>query len=173
MCTISKDTFTGAEIISVLGGTLTAVGNFNAAAIDSDIETNGDFSQVGICATIINQWAVSCGVNISLFAPNVCGVLGMGFKWFCLYSYYDLYLNTQVACGCECSDNEKKALDLYAQNACKYLSQIAPCMATKFKTYISNECKPITKIGFKTQNTTVVNGCVLDDVDLGGRYCGC
>lgn len=173
-CTIENTTFTGEQFIAALGGQLTAVGSFNAAAINTDVAANGDFSQVGIAATLLNKWIVSCNVSTNM-VQGICDILRQGFKYMVLSMYYKLYLDTQRACGCVCADHEYATLKRLENNACTYFCQISDCLKLRYVAWLNISCVDTVQPKFDFSAFGVVG---VTDNCLNNSYphcdsCGC
>ena len=180
LCTITKTTFTGAQFIAALGGQLTAVGSFNAAAIDLDVSLNGDFSQVGIAATMLNKWLITCQVDSNM-DTGFCDILRQGFKFIVLGMYYKLYTVTQASCNpeCKCEDSETATLNSLKENACRFLCQISVCLKKQYLAWLQCECDVVVQtydfsafgLGVTTDN------CINADLTISNAYgcdsCGC
>lgn len=172
-CTIQNTTFTGEQFIAALGGQLTAVGSFNAAAINTDVAANGDFSQVGIAATLLNKWIASCNVSTNM-VQGICDTLRQGFKFFVLYEYSVLWVNTQKACSCDCT-NDILQQDFLKEQACRFFSQIAPCLKKSFIDYTNMDCTDTIqpKYDFSAFGVVSVTDNCLNNSYSPCDSCGC
>lgn len=175
MCTITTTTFTGEEFIAALGGQLTAVGSFNAAAINTDITVNGEFSQVGVAATLLSKWCLECQVDIANMSVPFCSILRQGFKYMVLNMYYKLYLDTQRACGCVCADHEYATLKRLENNACTYFCQISDCLKLRYVAWLNISCVDMVQPKYDFSAFGVVS---VTDNCLNNSYppcdsCGC
>jgi len=162
-CTIGKTTFTGAQFIAALGGQLTSVGSFDAAAIDNDIAINGDLSQVGIAASLLNRWISHCNVSTNM-VQSICDTLRQGFKFFVLYQYSVLFVNTQKTCGCDCQ-NDIVMQDFLKDQACRFFAQISLCLKKCFIDYTNIDCVETiqTKFDFSAFGVSmVVDNCIYE-----------
>ena len=176
VCTISKTTFTGAQFIAALGGVLTSVGGFDAAAIDNDIALNGDFSQVGIAATLINKWVIDCQVQMDM-VEGLCNTLKQGFKFMVLYMYQDLYMTTQRSCGCKCEEHDYATLARLLESACRFFCQISLCLKKHLIAWSKANCVESVQqtydlSAFSVQQVT--DNCVnFWELPYGCDSCGC
>jgi hypothetical protein len=148
ICVIDKTTFTGADFIAALGGQLTAIGSFNAAAIDLDVSLNGDFSQVGIAATALNKWVISCQFSMNVI-DSICDTLKQGFKFMVLDMYYKLYAATQKSDSpecktkCECNHEDGTPIML-TESACRFFCMVSACIKRKYLAWLASDCDPQT-----------------------------
>lgn len=174
-CTITTTTFTGEEFIAALGGQLTAVGSFNAAAINTEVAANGEFSQVGIAATLLNKWCLECQVDTANMSTAFCSILRQGFKYMVLNMYYKLYLDTQRACGCDCTDKEYATLKRLENSACTFFCQISNCLKLRYVAWLNVSCVDTVQptydfSAFGAANVT--NNCIYN-VPPPCDSCGC
>jgi len=179
ICVIDKTTFTGAEFIAALGGQLTAIGSFNAAAIDLDVTLNGDFSRVGIAATALNKWIISCQFSTNVI-DSICDTLKQGFKFMVLDMYYKLYSATQKSDSpecktkCECT-HEDATLMMLTESACRFFCMVSACIRRKYLAWLAFECdKPVYNFS-AFGVAAVIDNCI--DLQLSNAYgcdtCGC
>lgn len=173
-CSIDTSTFTGADFIAALGGQITSVGSFDAAAIDNDIATNGDFSQVGICVTQLYKWLHECQIPTDM-AANLCLILKQGFKFMVLYSYYNLFIDTQAACGCKCEEHEIAMLDRLKEYACRFFCQISICLKKRFLAWIDCSCIDTVQptFDFSAFGVSKVTDNCITDTSYTCDSCGC
>lgn len=123
--------YTGTEIVRVTK--MPAIGHFDAARIDADIEALGDGSEMGIALRDMQQWATTCELDFPTMTDAQCLSAQMALKWLTVWRYrkFDIEHIKTVE---DCCEDDTRALHFACQQVRVFLNKVSSCMMDQFDT---------------------------------------
>lgn len=146
-CTLTD--FTPAQLLSILVGP-PSLGRIGPDEIQADIDSNGDDSQRAKAKSDFARIADLCGLDLGSVDTGtdegaaLCQNINLGLRWYTLYRYKALDIDTRPK-G-QCGEDDYRIKEKAWQRACEALRAAGgegACMATRLEGEITGvECVP-------------------------------